>query len=581
VTKRVEVTEADRAAYDALDEAERERIDRYVDRIVASEVAALDALPRPWVEGAGWDAGVHRSACALLQLAQSPWNAYTAEQAYAAVVSHAPTDSQWTAEHVNAKWLAAVKSVAGKIKPFPEKPIDISDFETDSDVADAPAASPETKSEFPPVSWFFDKDTGLDVDRVSRWVLKTNDLARGVDGKIWGYNDGVWHRDEDAIARTVAKILTGRYRNSHVANVQRYVELQLETIYCRPVPGYMNFLNGMLDWRTGVLLPHQRELHSTIQFPYNWNEDAQCPQFDKFLAQVLSEDYIKLAWEMLGYLLYSGNNLQTAFLFLGTGQNGKGTLMRVIEGLLGEGNYSSQSLDSLNTNKFSPANLFGKIANIAGDIDATYQESTASFKKLTGEDTYSGEFKYGAAFNFESWAVPLFSANKIPGSADVSEGYLRRWVVLEFNRHISNAERKAGLSNLLLAELPGIAAKAVRALRPLQERGHFAPEGEAIRGKERFADAIDQVRQWVEECTIAAPDHRETRNNLYISYTNWSHRTGGGKLKASEFYERLVNLGYEHKVVRGQRFITGLVMAPATMDGSGQESDTQAQEADF
>src|ERR671924_1147498 len=93
--------------------------------------------------------------------------------------------------------------------------------------------------------------------------------------------------------------------------------------------------------------------------------------------------------------------------------------------------------------------------------DGKYLESTARFKAITGEDLVSAEHKYGDRFDFTPWAVPVFSANKIPGSADVTTGYLARWVVVDFPYDFTGKEQR-GLSDRLTtkAELSGIAAKA-------------------------------------------------------------------------------------------------------------------------
>jgi putative DNA primase/helicase len=214
----------------------------------------------------------------------------------------------------------------------------------------------------------------------------------------------------------------------------------------------------------------------------------------------MSPDYVRLAWEMLGYLLYSGNPLQKAFMFHGTGANGKTTLVRVISHMLGAGNTSTQSLDALSTNRFAPSLLFGKIANLAGDIDATFQESTAMFKMLTGEDRISGEHKYGDGFSFNCWAVPVFSANKIPGSADVSVGYLRRWVSLEFDKSFEGAPI-LNLSDHLAREADGIAASTCPARQ--SGAGRSSP-GLSIRFSSGWTSAACQrpaISQMPARCT--------------------------------------------------------------------------------
>ncbi len=403
---------------------------------------------------------------------------------------------------------------------------------------------------------YFD-DKSLDVLKLALDVMAKGPIAVGKDDRFWAYEQGVWRERNDEVKRRTVQLLLGRFRNSHAGNVETVVRAHCRRINCEPVEGYVNFTNGMLNWRTGELEPHNPDFQSTVQLPFAWDPEATCPDFDIFLSGILTQDYVDLAWEMIGYLMYSGNPMQVAFLFHGSGENGKGTLLRIIGDLLGNENYSSVSLDSINTNRFSAAQLFGKIANLAGDIDATYQESTANFKKLTGEDAYDGEHKYGAAFRFVSWAVPVFSANKIPGSADTSVGYLRRWIVLNFGRRIERHERILGLSDRLRAERPGIAVKAIEALRALMERGSFEIKGDVARGHEEFAEAIDQVRQWIDEC-CEPDDGSEPRDLLYKSYRQWAQQTGSGMLKASEFYHRLDNAGYKAVKVSGVRKHRGL-----------------------
>lgn len=182
------------------------------------------------------------------------------------------------------------------------------------------------------------------------------------------------------------------------------------------------------------------------------------------------------------------------------------------------------------------------------------------FKMLTGEDRISGEHKYGDSFTFNCWAVPVFSANKIPGSADVSVGYLRRWVILEFDRTFVG-DPIISLSDQLIEELPGIVAKALTFLPRLLERQRFNVTGEAIKGAEGFAMAMDQVRQWVDEWIVPAPEEqRILRSTLYARYTTWANANNSGRLKATEFYSRLEAAGFKPAKIRGERYFTGLFL---------------------
>ncbi|MFZ1177387.1 MAG: phage/plasmid primase, P4 family [Mycobacterium sp.] len=168
-----------------------------------------------------------------------------------------------------------------------------------------------------------------------------------------------------------------------------------------PRPDHINTLNAMVDWRTGALLPHSPDYLSTVQLPVEYDEKAECPAFETFLTQVLPPDCYTptedspqgFIWELIGYTMYSGNPLHIAILLRGIGRNGKGTLIRVLKALLGGNNTSAVGLHDLTENRFRTATLYGKLANLAGDLDSKWINNTAAFKAITGGDTVQAEEK--------------------------------------------------------------------------------------------------------------------------------------------------------------------------------------------
>lgn len=540
--------------------AEWERLNKYALRAIESERERLRKLGVEGWSGEPWNHTTFEVACALLEFANSPWNAYSLGHAEQDVMTLTPRDGEGFDDYTVRKTFNSAKERIGdKARAMPE------DRKRDPDplfegvrenptqgggTEGSPVAGPS------PYRFFHDKD-GLLADRLADAVMAESPLAYGRDDAFWSYHDGVWAADPHVVEARCVKLLGPLFRNAHASNASTVVRHSVIYLDGEPQPRWINFANGMLDWRTGELLGHDANLKSTVQINTTYEPDATCPTFDGFLSEVMHPDYVALAWEMLGYLLYSGNPMQMAFLFYGSGGNGKGTLMRVIERMLGAANIASESLDDLNNNRFRTANLFGKIANLTGDIDATYQENTAQFKKITGEDVLTGERKNRDPFRFTSWAVPVFSANKFPGSADVTEGYLRRWTVLHFHKRIENMV--PGLSDLLVEELPGIAYKATTALQSLMMRGRFHPDGEAVKGIEEFAKAIDSVRQWLASGEVMqAPEVEIAVGTLYANYNLWASRSGQRPVKEAEFSHRLEGIGY---ILKGHAHV-GIKPAP-------------------
>lgn len=421
------------------------------------------------------------------------------------------------------------------------------------------------------VSPYIDAKEGLRVISLAQAVLEHGHLANGLDGDIWSYAEGVWSSDRHVVRDRCVRLLGERFRNSYGTNVDAVIRSHVPVITSEPIGQYINFSNCLYDWRANVAYQHTHEVLSTVQLGTGWDPAATCPEFDRFLSQVLPADMIDTAWEAIGYLMYSGNPLHRAYMLLGGGRNGKGTFLRTVNALLGTRNVTAVSLQDLVSTRFSTASLFGKLANIAGDIDGSYLESTATFKAITGQDMISAEHKGRDRFSFSPWAVPVFSANKIPPSADVTVGYLSRWLILPFpNSFVGREDRTLDDRLTTPQELAGIAAKAVPALCRLMARGEFPQTQSGEAARKDFVRGVDQVSTWVSECAELHPEYVfVNRTPIYQCYKRWATRDGYKAVKAGEFYNRLEAAGAVPAIRDGYRGFTGLMVKDTADSGFG------------
>lgn len=160
--------------------------------------------------------------------------------------------------------------------------------------------------------------------------------------------------------------------------------------------------NGILDPLSEKLEPHSPDAIFINQIPVQWVPGAACLVFEKFVSEVLPADAIELVFEIMGLAMYSANPLRVAVLLLGPGGNGKTVLLRVIIALLGAANISNVPLQSSTENRFAAAEVFGKLADICGDLDARAIEQTDVFKMMTGGDSILAERKDRDHFSFTS-----------------------------------------------------------------------------------------------------------------------------------------------------------------------------------
>jgi P4 family phage/plasmid primase-like protien len=380
--------------------------------------------------------------------------------------------------------------------------------------------------------------------------------------RFYVYQDGAWRVGDGPIAAEIVRLLGNRYRNTQQRSIFDVLRYQPGTgrITCEPLPQYINVPNGMVDWATRKILPHDPALLSTVQLGVEYDSAAKCPSFDDFLTEVLPEDCIQFIWEIIGYTFYSGNPLHAAILLYGNGRNGKGTLIRVLKRILGVPNISAVKLHELIENRFRTATLYGKLANLAGDLDAKWLANTAVFKAITGGDILQAETKFGAPFDFTPWATPFYSTNKPFGSSDSSEGWVSRWTIVPFpNSFADDPDRKLDVTLQTDQELRGVLAKGIAALPELMRRGQFLSPDSVTTAKADFILASDQVRAWIDEHCERDPEAWEPRTPLYQRCHSDASWDKSKPLNRQDFYNRMEQIGGISKAtINGNRGFKGI-----------------------
>ena len=136
--------------------------------------------------------------------------------------------------------------------------------------------------------------------------------------------------------------------------------------------------------------------------------------------------------EIFGFLLLREYKFETAFMFVGTGRNGKSKTLELMKRFLGIDNCASIPLQQLEDDNFAMGELFNKMANIAGDLDKKALKHTGAFKTLTGRDLISAARKFLTRVKFTNYAKMVFACNDLPITYDLSMAFFARWIVLEF-----------------------------------------------------------------------------------------------------------------------------------------------------
>lgn len=375
-------------------------------------------------------------------------------------------------------------------------------------------------------------------------------LGRDFAGDLYEYREGVYVRDPNVITRRCAAALGASYTKNVQSQAEAHLlNIDLPAVGLPDLPrGYLDYIvleNGIYWWRDGVLEPHTPALGAMTKLPITYDPIAIPHSFIDWLAQVLPDDaeMIRHVWEVIGYLLMTGNPMQKIFLLYGEGGNGKGTLLRVIRALLGRENYSSISMHQLVDDRFATSGLYGKTANISGDLSSRFLSDPQILKEITGGDSINASRKFGHSFEFVPYAVPVFASNEFFRTSDNSTGWRRRWEVIDF---VKKVEGNGPFDEqLLFDEAAGIFNYAMDGLRRVMERGRFDPPQVAREATTRLHDAADPFMMWLDEdeAVTQGPDESSPSADVYKRYSGWCRRNGYSPLASGPFGLRLKQLG--------------------------------------
>ncbi len=393
---------------------------------------------------------------------------------------------------------------------------------------------------------FFDPKFGLKARALRVAVERTGKLAVGPGKSIYRHVEGVWTPDgENEIYRRVESLLRDRYRPDHASNVRSVVSNREPLISDDSQDTqYLNLPNGLLDWKTGELIPHNPHIVSTVRLPIPWDEDAECPDIDQFFSEVFPADAIELAYEILGYMLYNDNPLHKAILLHGSGRNGKGTFIRLARMLVGHNNISAVTPQDLDSSAFSSAQLHGKLANLVGDVDPRIFKSTEKFKQLTGGDYIMAQHKHRDPFTYRCRALMIAAFNALPRTADTTEGFFSRWIVIPFTGFFPAGKADPTLISRLTnpRALQGLLRGSVSGLQQVMRRGSFSLPASVEAATQRFKTEADPIRGFIaENIEFVHPNNAEfvPRTEVYVRYGLWASANGYHEMSATRFYAEL------------------------------------------
>lgn len=263
-----------------------------------------------------------------------------------------------------------------------------------------------------------------------------------------------------------------------------------------PKRSWVQFKDKIFDIKTGEVFDATPGYLVCNPIPWSLGSSSDTPTIDKLFREWVPEKFVKTLYEIVAYCCLTDYPIHRAFSFIGTGRNGKTCYQNIIINFLGSYNICSTELDTLMDSRFESAKLHKKLLCSLGETNFGVFEKTGLFKRLTGQDCIGFEFKNKMPFDDYNYAKILINSNNLPHPEDTSDGFFRRWCIIDFPNNFP--EGKDIVKTIPDIEYNNLAKKVVEILPGLLQNGRFTNEGDIKERERRYILASNPLPMFLE-----------------------------------------------------------------------------------
>ena len=280
----------------------------------------------------------------------------------------------------------------------------------------------------------------------------------------------------------------------------------------------------------------------TNPIPWEMGNVIDTPIMDKLFEEWVGLENIDVLYEVIAYCCYTDYPIQLIFCLIGSGRNGKSCFLRLLAKFLGQNNVCSTELDVLMDSRFEAFKLYKKLACFMGETNFGTMAKTSMLKKLVGGDLISYEKKNKDPFDDFNYAKLLISSNSLPSSYDTSEGFYRRWFIIDFSNEFP--EGKDILKSIPDIEYNNLAKKVTLILPKLLESGKFTHQGNINERRDKYIMASNPLPVFLSACCIKEEDAYVGYNELFTAFVKFLHVHKKRRVKMKEFRSALEDEGF-------------------------------------
>lgn len=334
--------------------------------------------------------------------------------------------------------------------------------------------------------------------------------------------------------------------------------------------------NGILNIDTMNFMEHNQKNLATFYIPITWDEkplgliDIMYSDIEKILEGTKFLKYIKdcftinekfdgesqrhvyTVFETMAIILLKNNSIQKSACFIGSGSNGKSVLLEYIDSMFGKTNITHIPIQELAEGGFVLSRLDGKLANIFADIESTELRKSGKLKQIIGGEGIEVQRKYQDPYTMYPRAKFIFSANRFPKTYDQTDGFFRRFMVLQWSRKFMDQEKDIHMLEKLITdkkEMSIVFKLLVQLAKNMDKNGDFTFPISVSDIRDTWNEMADPILMYIQERLIDAGGAIATKKEVYEDYVRFARHNEMVPLRIGAFGTEFRNY-YEEVTVR-------------------------------
>lgn len=286
-----------------------------------------------------------------------------------------------------------------------------------------------------------------------------------------------------------------------------------------------NMQNGTYSIKYRRFMPHSPRDFITRLANVAYDENAECPRWDRFMDEIFDGDKNKQSYvQQIYYTALACKLVEKMFIFYGPkSRNGKSTTVETMTDLFGS--YSTTIRPAVlmaagrnNGEAASPAlySLRGARLITLSETDEKMVWDSSLLKSITGNTTITARLLHENGARFRVQGRLVLDSNYLPASGgDYTLFKSGRLNVLTFDHYFDDAHADPDLKDKLHAEFPGILNWILKGRGAFEAAGNKIVPPECVETANReYEEDEDKIGQFFDECVV------ETKNKPDSSLSN-------------------------------------------------------------